>query len=210
MNSEESITPSNLQLLLPIQIEFDALEKVIQSKLIGEIIEKENEDGTSKRYAEITNVNLETSELEQFDIILVVEFITLTSLFKNKKATALIHASLALSQADQRVFIEDYLIEMITKNFLADALLENIANNWMYAKIKSKMNFDFLPQIESRIVEINDKLEKRIETMAGIYILGSIEQMKIVSLEVLNKQIHLKVQIIGDIGVNVNSIDLPV
>ena len=209
MNSEESITPSNLQLLLPIQIEFSALEKVIQSKLIGEIIEKENDDGSTKKYAEITNVNLETSELEKFDIILVVEFLTLTSLFKNKKATALIHASLGLSQKEQRIFIEDYFIEMITKNFLADALLENIANKWMYAKIKSKMNFDFLPQIEARIIEINEKLEKRIETMAGIFILGAIEQMRIATIKVANEQVHLQLQIIGDIGVNINTIDLP-
>lgn len=199
--------PGNVQISLPVKIPYMVLEEFLQEKMIGEIIKKESSSGKVTNYAQILNIFLQKSDLEAFDIAVEIRFQTLTSIFKNKQASAIVHCAIALDKENQRIFISDYKVDGKTHNWFADTLLETVFNNWMYAKVKKKMNFDFLPQIQGQLTDFNSKLENQIEAIKGINLSGNIDSVEISEIKAEINHFLIFLSIAADISVSITKLD---
>ncbi|MCM8569319.1 DUF4403 family protein [Gramella jeungdoensis] len=179
MNDSDKISEANFNVSIPVKIGYPVLDNYLREKLVGEIISKENEDGEKSNYAQILDISISKSELEDFDLCLHVNLQTLTSLFKNKQVELLFHASLELNREFQKISLKDYEVDSKTGNWIANQLLEAVINKWMYAKLKEKMNFNFMPHIEEQMDALNEKLENKLEAKEGIHLIGSLDDLEI-------------------------------
>lgn len=169
----------NIILSLPIKINYSVIEAFLKEKMIGENISAENKDGEEVNYAQILDVGLDRSLEEGYDLALDLKFKTLTTLFKNKEAGILLHISLNFDKELQEVTVKDYKLEGTSQNWLMDNSIEALANKIIYNKLKDKMKFDFLSQIESQLQSLNNKLEKKIEPTDGVAISGYLNNFKV-------------------------------
>ncbi|MCG9971928.1 DUF4403 family protein [Christiangramia crocea] len=179
MNDLDKISEANFNVTIPVKIGYPVLDNYLREKLVGEIISKENEEGKTSNYAQILDVSITKSELEDFDLCLHVNLQTLTSLFKNKQVRLLCHASLELDRENQKISLKDYEVDSKTSNWIANQLLEAVINKWMYSKLKQKMNFNFMPHIEEQMDALNEKLENKLEAKEGIHLIGSLDDLEI-------------------------------
>lgn len=187
----------NINITVPVIIGYHTLDEVLKAKLIGEIISKEDSEGNKSNYAQILDVSIEQSELEEFDLGLNISLQTLTSLFKNKRVQIYFHAALELDRELQYIYLKDYEIDGKTKNWFADKLLETVVNKWMYEKLKKKMNFDLMPHIEEKVGSLNKKLENKIEAKDGIHLMGSLDKLEISNLKAGEQELWISVTIQG-------------
>ena len=81
---------------------------------------------------------------------------TLTSFFKNKQVKFLFYASLHLDRELQKIELANYEIDGQNNNWLVNQALETVVNKWLYAKLKEKMNFNFMPQLEEQMNSLNN------------------------------------------------------
>lgn len=179
MTEQAKITDANIDITIPIKIGYPVLNKYLKQKLVGEIISKEDEEGNKSNYAQILDISMEQSELDEYDLCLHITLQTLTSLFKNKQIKLLFHASLELNRELQKICLRDYEVDGKTNNWIANQLLETAVNRWMYAKLKEKMNFNFMPHIEEQMDALNEKLENKLEAKEGIHLIGSLEGLEV-------------------------------
>jgi len=193
IENTERISDTNIDVTIPVKIGYPVLDKLLRSKMIGEIISKEDSEGKKSNYAQILDVSIEKSELEAYDLRLNINLQTLTSLFKNKQVKIFFYASLDLDKEQQKISLKDYQIDGKTKNWIADQLLETVVNKWMYAKVKKKMNFDFMPHIEKHIKSLNEKLENKLEAKEGIHLIGSLENIELSNLKAGENDLWLSV-----------------
>jgi len=193
IENTERISDTNIDVTIPVKIGYPVLDKLLRSKMIGEIISKEDSEGKKSNYAQILDVSIEKSELEAYDLRLNINLQTLTSLFKNKQVKIFFYASLDLDKVQQKISLKDYEIDGKTKNWIADQLLETVVNKWMYAKVKKKMNFDFMPHIEEHIKSLNEKLENKLEAKEGIHLIGSLENIELSNLKAGESDLWLSV-----------------
>jgi len=197
IENTEKISDTDVNVTIPVKIGYDTLDEFLRSKLIGEIISKEGSDGRKSNYAQILDVSIEKSELEDYDLCLHINLQTLTNIFKNKQVKILFYASLELDIEQQRISLKDYQIDGKTKNWLADQLLETLVNKWMYTKLKEKMNFDFMPHIEEHLKNLNEKLENKLEAKEGIHLIGSLENIELSNLKAGEKDLWVSVTVKG-------------
>lgn len=196
-----------LQIVLPVKIPYEVLEEQLREKLVGEMIKKEK-DGNAKNYAQILEAGLQHSDNPQFDLALIVTFQTLTTLFKNKTGAAVFHLKVELNEEMQQIFISDFEVEGKTNTWLGDTLLETVLNNWMHDKIKKKMNFDFMPQIEGKIHEVNDKLENKIQAKEGVELSGHLDDLHLSQIEAGPTHLWLHISIKGDAIIELNKLHM--
>lgn len=197
-----------LQLTLPVKIPYEVLEQHLREKLVGETIKKEKEDGSARNYAQILDAGLQHSDKAEFDLALVVTFQTLTTLFKNKTGAAIFHLKMVLDEEKQQLFISEFEVEGRTNNWLGDTLLETVLNSWMHDKIKQKMNFDFMPQIEEKIHEVNEKLEDKIEAKDGVELSGHLDDLHLSRIEAGPTHLWLHVSLTGDAIIELNKLHM--
>lgn len=207
MDNTDRISDTNVDVTIPVKIGYPILDKFLRSKMIGEIISKEDSDGEKSNYAQILDVTIGQSELEGFDLCLDIDLQTLTSLFKNKRVKILFHAALYLHKEEQRISLEDYKIDGKTKNWIADQVLETVVNKWMYDKLKRKMNFDFMPHIEEHVKSLNEKLENKLEAKEGIHLIGSLENMELSSLKAGDTDLWVSVSVKGSGIIELTKLD---
>jgi len=206
MENTERISDTNVDVTIPVKIGYPILDKFLRSKMIGEIISKEGSDGKKSNYAQILNISIEKSDLQDFDICLNVDLQTLTSLFKNKQVQVLFHASLELHE-EQRISLKDYKIDGGTGNWIADQVLETVVNKWMYDKLKRKMNFDFMPHIEEHLKSLNEKLENKIEAKKGVHLIGSMENIRLSNFHAGENDLWISVALRGTGIIELTNLD---
>lgn len=197
MEVRNDFNDQNINLTVPVIIAYSVLDKYLREKLVGEIISKENSEGKKSNYAQILDVSISKSDLEDFDLCLDINLQTLTSLFKNKQVKVLFHAALQLDRELQHISLKDFEVDGKTRNWFADKLLETVVNTWMYEKLKKKMNFDFLPHIEEKIGALNEKLENRLEAKEGVHLIGSLDKLEISNLKAGENELWISVSISG-------------
>ncbi len=205
---KEENNDQNIKITVPVIIGYPVLDKYLKEKLIGEIISKEDSDGKKSNYAQVLDVSIEKSELEGFDLRLNIGLQTLTSFFKNKHVQIYFHAALQLDKELQHISLKDYEIDGKTKNWFADKLLETVVNNWMYDKLKKKMNFDLMPHIEEKVGSLNEKLENRLEAKEGVHLIGSLDKLEISNLKAGEKELWIMVSITGTGIVELEKLEL--
>lgn len=179
MEKAEDLSQGLNFIRLPISIDYTVIETYLRKKMIGETISSEEEDKKVSTYAEILDLSLEKSEDEAYDLALALKFKTLTTFFKNKEGTILLHLSLDFDKEEQLMRVNNFKLEGITKNWLLNRSLETMVNTFMHGKIKNKMKFDFRPEIEKHLRSMNEKLENRLEVAEGIFLFGRLNTFKI-------------------------------
>ena len=197
MQVKERFNDQNINITVPVIIGYPVLDKYLREKMIGEIISKENSKGEKSNYAQILDVSIQKSDLEQFDLRVNISLQTLTSLFKNKQVQIFFHAALELDKELQHISLKDYEIDGKTNNWFADQLLETVVNKWMYEKLKKKMNFDLMPHIEEKVSSINEKLENKLEAKEGVHLIGSLDQIQISNLKAGENELWISITVTG-------------
>lgn len=208
MNENDRFIDPNIKITIPVIIGYHVLDKYLREKLIGEIISKDDKDGEKSNYARILDVSLEKSYLDGYDILLNITLQTLTSLFKNREVQIFFNASLELNKELQHISLQKFEIDGKTKNWFTNKLLETVVNNWMYEKLKKKMNFDLMPHIEEKVVDINKKLENKLEVKEGVNLIGSLEKVEISNLSAGEKELWISVSVSGKGLLELEKLDL--
>lgn len=208
MNENDRFIDPNIKITIPVIIGYHVLDKYLREKLIGEIISKDDKDGEKSNYARILDVSLEKSYLDGYDILLNITLQTLTSLFKNREVQIFFNASLELNKELQHISLQKFEIDGKTKNWFTNKLLETVVNNWMYEKLKKKMNFDLMPHIEEKVVDINKKLENKLEAKEGVNLIGSLEKVEISNLSAGEKELWISVSVSGKGLLELEKLDL--
>lgn len=208
MNENDRFIDPNIKITIPVIIGYHVLDKYLREKLIGEIISKDDKDGEKSNFARILDVSLEKSYLDGYDILLNITLQTLTSLFKNREVQIFFHAALELNKELQHISLQKFEIDGKTKNWFANKLLETVVNNWMYEKLKKKMNFDLMPHIEEKVVDINKKLENKLEAKEGVNLIGSLEKVEISNLSAGEKELWISVSVSGKGLLELEKLDL--
>lgn len=208
MDDKDKFIYENLNVTIPVIINYKVLTRYIGGKLVGEILSNENKDGDNSNYAMVLDVSIEKSKLEGFDLVVNVTLRMLTNLFKNREVELFLHAALELDEDHQHVSLKDFEVDGKTNNRLADKLLETVVNKWMYKKLKKKMFFDLMPLIEEKIAAINLELKDKLEAKEGVHLLGSLDKVGISNITAGDKELWISVSIIGTGLVELEKLDL--
>jgi len=179
---DKLLDEDNIKLNLPVKISYRVLEDVLQEKLVGEQIGMEDSKGTVKNYAEVLGANLGKSQEPNFDLTLNLQLKTLTTLFKNKEVTLLVHIALGFDEVDQIIDVKEYELEGQSKSWLMDNSLETIANTLIYKKIKNKMKLDLKPHINEQLSKANQKLGNEMEAAPGVFLSGNVNKLKVAEI----------------------------
>lgn len=178
----ELLDEDNIKLNLPVKINYGVLEDVLQKKLVGEQIGMEDSKGTVKNYAEVLDAHLGKSQNPNFDLSLNLELQMLTTLFKDKEVTLLVHLAIGFDDENQVLDVKEYYLEGQSNSWLMDNSLETIANTLIYNKIKNKMKLDLKPHIEEQLSKVNQKLGNEMETAPGVFLSGNVNTLKVTEI----------------------------
>ena len=180
-----------ISLSLPVKISYSAIQEYLQRELTGMKLQKDGE----KAVAEILDISLTRSTQEGFDIQAEVDIRILTSVFKNRQGKLLVDVSLDFNKKAQEVSVRDFRVDVKTKNWLVNNVVETIVNAFLYGRLKERMRFDFNELVKEKLSELNTKLEAPQEATDGIYFSGFIEDFQVVDLFPGKKVILAFVQI---------------
>lgn len=203
-NKEE--TKSQIKIQLPIRLDYAALEEVMREKAIGEEIKTESSSGKTTSYAEILDISFDQSLDEDFDLVIDLEFRTLTTLYKNKEGNLLLHVKLEFDELEQEIYVSKFKLKVNTSSWLLNNSMEGIANRIMRGKIKEKMKFDFRPEIQKRLKEINQKLVNEMEVAEGIFVFGYLDKFEIQEIIPKPSQFLLLVNFEGSTVVDIKKL----
>ncbi|PRX43184.1 DUF4403 family protein [Salegentibacter salegens] len=179
---DKLLDEDNIKINLPVKITYRVLEDVLQKKLVGEQIGMEDSRGTVKNYAEVLGANLGKSQEPNFDLTLNLKLKTLTTLFKNKEVTLLVHIKLGFDEVEQVIDVEEYELEGQSKSWFMDNSLETLANTLIYKKIKNKMKLDLKPHINEQLGKANKKLGDEMEAAPGVFLSGNVNILKVAEI----------------------------
>lgn len=209
MLAENNFSEANIDFSVPIKIGYPVLDKFLKQKLTGEIISKDGSQDKGNNYAQILDISVSKSELQDFDICLEMSLQTLTTFFRNKHIQIYFHASLELDREQQRIFLSDYFADGKSKNWFADQVIETLVNKLMYAKLKKKLNFEFMPHIQKNLDEINEKLENEMEARKGVHLIGAMKTLEVAGMKFGDHDLWISLLVQGSGIVEIKEIKLP-
>lgn len=196
MKRRQESAVGTISIKLPVNIDYSVIETVIRERMVGETIQVEKENGEVTKYAKILDVSLEKSPEEEYDLAVHLKLKTLTSFFSNKEASIFLQASINFDVEEQAISVKDYKLKVNSQSWLMNKSLQTVANTLFHNSLKSKMKFDFLPDIEKKLFAINEKLKNKFEVTEGVFLTGSIGKFKIIEIQ---PQVgHLRIMIEGD------------
>lgn len=179
MATLEDASENDIQINLPVNISYAAINEFLRENVVGKLIEDEKETGEVTTYAELLGMSIEQSPDERYDLAVDVEFRTLTKLLRNKIGRVWLHVALEFDEAAQEVWVSDFKLDGNTDSWLMNNSLELMANKVMQGSIKNKMRYNFKAEIEKHILELNAKMGDPYEVSSGINLFGRIEKMKV-------------------------------
>ncbi|SHJ10182.1 protein of unknown function [Mesonia phycicola] len=192
---------------IPVKIKLEALEKLIQDKLIGFKIKKDN-SSEEKELGEITAISLSPGE-EEYDVNIHQEVLLDTILFSNKKVKFSIQLKFEYDYLLQELVVSKYKVEGENKAWLTNQVLKVMMNTLLKKKILDKSKLLLLPKIEEAIQNINDKLENIIEVKEGVLVFGAIDQIQVINLFFKENDLVAILKIQGALAAEVSKIEIP-
>ena len=204
----EDLSQENINITIPVKINYSAIEIFLQEKAVGETIQVEKADGDVTKYAEILDVSLQSSEKDLYDLSVEVKFRTLTSFLGNRVASVLIDVALDYDNINQQITVRDYKLKGNGKNWFINQSLEAVANTLVKEKLRNKMKYDFSPHLEKQITALNLKLQNNFSPAEGIMVAGNFSDIRIIQIVPGNSQLSVLVEIKGIAFVEVKEINL--
>lgn len=208
MIEEHNLSEANIDFSVPVKIGYPVIDKFLKQKLIGEIISKDGTQDKGNNYAQILDISVSKSELAGFDLCLKLSLQTLTTFFKNKHIQIYFHAALELDREQQRIYLKDYFADGKSSNWFADQVIETLVNKLMYAKLKKKLNFEFMPHIKKNLDELNNKLENEMEAKKGVHLIGAMRTLEIAAVKFGEHDLWISVLVQGSGLVEIKEIKL--
>lgn len=207
---KEKITEStyNVVLHLPVKIDYEVLEAYLQKKLSGKILSKGKANGETSDHARIKKINLQRSNLEDFDLAVPLRLQLLTTFFRNKEIEMVVHLSLHFREDQQEIRISRYKLEGENKGWFTNKLVETFVNNFMYSTLKEKMKFDLRPLISERLQKINLELSAGKEITDGVNLTGKVNELSIQEVIPGQRTLLVSVKVLGNNVLNIRKIDL--
>ena len=178
-------TSSEIAIKLPVKIKYEALQQMINKKLVDQYVEKENEAGEATRYAQIIDAEIVHSTEHPYDLDMYVGVKMLTSIFKNKIMSMVVHLSTSFNSEEQKLEVSHFKIKTKTHSWLGDKFLQVTFNSLLHEFIKKKMRLDLHQIIQQRIQKLNARLSNSIEPQKGVFLKGKIENIRILEIEYL-------------------------
>ncbi|MCF4101400.1 DUF4403 family protein [Gillisia sp. M10.2A] len=207
MKKPKHLPENKISLQLPVKISFETIEDHLRERFVGENI-TQNKNGKLTKYAEILDLSLEKSSIDDFDIVLAVKFKTLTKFFKNKEGIILLYLSVHFDKEVQQVGVKDFKLDGISNNWLFDNSLEAIANTFMHEKLKNKMTFDFQQEMKKQLPVINAQLVNKMEVKEGIFLSGNLDTFMINDIIVGAAELLILIDLEGRSTVEIKKIVL--
>ncbi len=191
MEVNQLSTDQNISITFPIKIRYTVLEKYLCEKFVGEIISKESANGKQVKYAKILDIGLAKSEVESYNLEVKLKIQTLTFLYKNRSLDIIIQTSLILDAESQTIYFKDYKIDSQGKSWLADQLLESVLNTFFYQKVVKNLKFELSPIIKQQMDVINENLANKLETNKGIFLMGSLDNLRVSYLKAKENELWI-------------------
>ncbi len=207
----EKVTGSaknNVNIQLPVKVDYRILDEFLQEKLQGKVLSKGKADGSSSDHAKIRHISMGKSGLEDFDLAIHVTLELLTRFFKGKKIKVVVHLALQFDAANQEIRIDHYELDGENTNWVTNKLLETVVNTFMYSKLKQKMKVDLRPFIDKQLGALNEKLNERLELSEGINLSGKMNRFRIEEVYPGQNYLLISIDIAGNNVVNIQKIDL--
>lgn len=167
-----------INLRLPVKISYSALEAYLRKELVGKRFQKDE----GKDFAEVLDISLESSKLEDFDLLADVDARMLSSIFKNRNVRVVVDIALDFQRNTQVVSVRDFRVDIKSRSWLVDNALEAVVNAFLYDRLKKRMQFDLRDLIKGKLSEINTKLESPQQATDGIAFSGFVEAFRLVDL----------------------------
>lgn len=199
---------SNVNIQLPVKVDYRVLDEFLQKKLQGKTLSKGKADGGSSDHAKIQHISLRKSGMEDFDLAVHVTLELLTSFFKGKKIKVVVHLALQFDAAKQEIRIDHYELDGENTNWVINKLVETLVNTFMYDKLKQKMKVDLRPFIDKQLGALNRKLKDRLELSEGINLSGEMNRFRIEEVYPGQNYLLVSIDIAGNNVVNIQKIDL--
>ncbi|MBW2961784.1 DUF4403 family protein [Mesonia aestuariivivens] len=205
MSKENITTESGVSIQIPVKIRLEALEKVLQDKLVGFKIQKE-EDG-AKQFGEILSINL-SSGIDDYGLCIQQEILMKTFLFKNKKIGFKMQLNFEYNQKDQELVIKNYKVEGEKKSWLTNILINVVMGLLFKKKLSNNFKLELTPKISELLNQINDKLKNILEVKKGINLFGAIDTFKVNDLYFKEDGLVALINIQGNLAAEVSEIEL--
>ncbi len=203
----ESHSENNVEITLPVNLAYSAIDGYLKQNYTGEIISEEKDNGKVSEYAEILDMSLQRSEEENFDIAVDVTFKNLTSIFRNKIGRILLHLSLNFNETEQEIYVDSFKLKGISGSWLMDNAMEAMANTFLHNKIKTKMVFNFRAVIENQLEDLNKKLEDPYEVKKGINLYGNLKNFRIQKIIPKIRHFYVLLNIEADAVMDIDRLD---
>lgn len=195
-----------ISIQIPIKIKLEAIEKVLQQKLVGFKIQKE--EGSGKQFGEILSLDLFPGEVG-YDVCIRQEVLMKTLLFKNKKIGFSMQLKFEYNKENQELIIKNYKVEGEEKSWLINNLLHVVMGILFKKKLSNNSKFILTPKISELLHQINDKLENIVEVKKGINLFGAIDNFKVNKLYFKETGLVALIKIEGNLAAEVYEIELP-
>lgn len=195
-----------ISIQIPIKIKLEAIEKVLQQKLVGFKIQKE--EGSGKQFGEILSLELFPGEVG-YDVCIRQEVLMKTLLFKNKKIGFNMQLKFEYNKENQELIIKNYKVEGEEKSWLINNLLHVVMGILFKKKLSNNSKFILTPKISELLHQINDKLENIVEVKKGINLFGAIDNFKVNKLYFKETGLVALIKIEGNLAAEVYEIELP-
>ena len=197
MNFDQEPTHEDLSLSLPIRISFIALKNYLNKEFADKIISKTNTSGKEIKYFKILDIDVAQSNIEMYNIELIVNLQTLTTFYHKRDLQISVQTLVNMDVTSQTVYIDTYKIDSKGESWFANQMLKSIINTFVYRKIIKNLNIELSPIINEKLIQLNEKLASKIELKNGISTLGALENLILTHFEVKNNHIWMIINING-------------
>jgi len=206
MMKKNETTDNGISIQIPVKITLTALEKVLQEKLVGYQIQKEEAKG--QQYGEILAIHLSNAK-PGFDVCIRQQVLMKTVLFKNKTISFSFQLKFDFDEEQQEIIIKNYQVEGEQKAWLTNRLLKTMMTLLMKKKLSGNSKLFLTPKISEFLQQINQKLENIIEVKKGVQLFGAINDFKIQNLYFKEDAVVVLVKLEGNLAAEVSEIELP-
>ncbi len=198
---------NNIDLNIPLKIEFQTIEKKAKENLIGQYIKVKNKKGKEKKYAKILDVTINNSSIDKYDLKLGLKVKILRPLFKRKKGFIYLHSKMVFDKSNETLYVDKFKIDAQTNSWLANNSIEALANFIVYNRLKRKMSFDLDKKLDEQKIKLNKVLESKIEISKGLNLSGVINDLDINEIKPLDSSLFLSFVFKGNMNVNILEIN---
>lgn len=199
---------SNVQIQLPVKIDYKVLDVFLQKNFQGKVLSKGKANGETADHARVKHISIEKSQQEDFDLAVHLKLQLLTSFFKNKEIKLVVHLALAFQESTQELSIQKYELDGENNNWVVNKLLETLINSFLYEKLKKKMKVDLKPHLEKHTGKINEKLLNGTEIRQGIHLLGHVNKFAVNEIIPGQDYLLVSLNLLSNNVVNIEEIDI--